>query len=195
MAPSKESEAKKESEKVLEGNRFSILAPEHEEVCIPAGVKTVSSQKGDHQAGVSEWSKGGREEKDRQAEDAARARASKTEAVPSAKDVEEHNVDSAVFRSWRPRCVKGRAESQGHRTQQKDEKEVPVMGVDYAYTPSELDKEGDKAMPTLEMNDSWAKMIMAKVAPSEDMRERGCTGEHGFECCDERCVETRSGQG
>ena len=44
-------------------------------------------------------------------EEAVRARARKTEAVPSQKEVEEHNLDHGVFRSWCPHCVKGRAES------------------------------------------------------------------------------------
>ena len=41
-------------------------------------------------------------------EEAVRARARKTETVPSQKEVEEHNLDHGVFRSWRPHCVKGR---------------------------------------------------------------------------------------
>ena len=47
-------------------------------------------------------------------EEAVRARARKTETAPSQKEVEEHNLDHGVFRSWRPHCVKGRAESYGH---------------------------------------------------------------------------------
>ena len=42
-----------------------------------------------------------------------RARARKTGAVPSQKEVEEHNLDHGMFRSWCPHCVKGRAESYG----------------------------------------------------------------------------------
>ncbi len=42
------------------------------------------------------------------------ARAWKAEAVPSRKEVEKHNLDHAVFRSWYPH-VKGRAEAYGHR--------------------------------------------------------------------------------
>ena len=42
-------------------------------------------------------------------EEAVRARARKTGAVPSEREVEEHNLDHAAFRSWCPHCVKGRA--------------------------------------------------------------------------------------
>ena len=54
-------------------------------------------------------------------EEAVRARARKTEAVPSQREVEEHNLDHGVFRSRCPHCVKGRAESYGHAGAVKDE--------------------------------------------------------------------------
>ena len=47
-------------------------------------------------------------------EEAVRARAMKTETVPSQKEVEEHNLDHGVFRSWCPHCVKGWAKSHEH---------------------------------------------------------------------------------
>ena len=48
-------------------------------------------------------------------EEAVRARARKTEAVPSQREVEDHNLlDHGVFRSWCPRCIEGWAESYGH---------------------------------------------------------------------------------
>ena len=43
--------------------------------------------------------------------EAVRAKARKTEPVPSQREVEEHNLDHGAFRSWCPHCVKGRAES------------------------------------------------------------------------------------
>ena len=48
-------------------------------------------------------------------EEATRTKARRTEIVPSMREVEEHNLDHAVFRSWCPHCVKGRAEACGHR--------------------------------------------------------------------------------
>ena len=52
-----------------------------------------------------------RERRGEVGEEAVRARARKTGAVPSEKEVEEHNLDHAAFRSWCPHCVKGGAES------------------------------------------------------------------------------------
>ena len=62
--------------------------------------------------------------------EAVRTRARRTEIVPSAREVEEHNLDHAVFRSWCPHCVKGRAESYGHKPENDKERSVPIVGID-----------------------------------------------------------------
>ncbi len=54
--------------------------------------------------------------------------------------MEECNLDHAVFRSWRPRCVKGQAE---------------------AYVHKKRGGEGG------DVKDDKTKLAMAKVAPSE----------------------------
>ncbi len=64
-------------------------------------------------------------------EEAVRARARKTEAVPSQREVEEHSLDHGVFRNWCPHCVKGRAESYEHVKKVKNEGDVPTIGLDY----------------------------------------------------------------
>ena len=99
-------------------------------------------------------------------EEAVQARARKTEAVPSAKEVEEHNLDHAAFRSWCPHCVKGRAESYGHGKRTTSENDVPIIAVDYMYMHSVQEKEEEKGMPILIAKDSRTKMIMAKVVKS-----------------------------
>ncbi len=43
------------------------------------------------------------------------AKARKVEAAPSKKEVEEHNLGHVAFKSWCPRCVKGRAEAYGRK--------------------------------------------------------------------------------
>ena len=86
-----------------------------------------------------------------ESEQVEKSRVRETESVPSAKEVEEHNVDHAVFRRWCPHCVKGRAETHGHRAVKKSEVEVPKVSVDYMYMSSEQDKEEEKGMPVLVM--------------------------------------------
>jgi hypothetical protein len=96
-------------------------------------------------------------------EEVARARARRMEAVPSAKGVEEHNLDHVASRSWCPHCVKGRAESYGHAKKVASESDVPIISLDYMYMHSVQEKEEEKGMPILIAKDSRAKMIMAKV--------------------------------
>ena len=105
-------------------------------------------------------------------EEAVRARARKTGAVPSEKEVEEHNLDHAAFRSWCPRCVKGRAESCGHVKKVQNEGEVPTIGVDYTHMRSEQEKEEEKGMPIIVAKDNKTKMIMARVAPGKGLDRR-----------------------
>ncbi len=92
-------------------------------------------------------------------EEANAAKAKKTEAVPSAKQVEKHNLDHSVFRSWCPRCVKGRAAAYGNRASKNDQREVPVVGVDYVHTRSEQEQEEEEGMPILHLKDEGTKMI------------------------------------
>jgi hypothetical protein len=70
-------------------------------------------------------------------EEEARVKARETRAVPSVKEVEEHNLDHRVFRGWCPHCVKGRAESYGHSGVSEKEKSVPVIALDYMYMHSQ----------------------------------------------------------
>ena len=92
-----------------------------------------------------------------------KARARNTAVVPSSKEVEEHNLDHAVFRSWCPHCVKGRAESYGHRRREGELGGVPVGGVDYMYMHSEQEKEEEKGMPIIVLKDNKTRTVMAKV--------------------------------
>ena len=100
-------------------------------------------------------------------EEVAQARPRKTGAVPSEKEVEEHNLDHAVFRSWCPRCVKGRAESYGRVKKVQNEGEAPTIGVGYVCRHSEQETEEEKGVPILAAKDNKTKMIMARVAPSK----------------------------
>ena len=45
------------------------------------------------------------------------------------------------------------------------------MGVDYAYTRSEHEREEEKGRPIIVANDDKTKMIMAKVAPSKGVEK------------------------
>ena len=110
---------------------------------------------------------GNPEGKEMESEEAERSRVRETESVPSAKEMEERNVDHAVFRRWCLHCVKGRAETYGHRAVTKDKAEIPKVSVDYMYMSSVQDREEEKGMPVLVMKDSKTRMVTARVVPSK----------------------------
>ena len=107
-------------------------------------------------------------EEDGQSEE-LRVRVRKTEAVPSDREVDEHNVDHATFRAWCPHCVKGRGEAYGHPRGQGPTKEIPVISIDYMYVHPEQadDEEREKGMPILVARDSRTKMVYARVVPQK----------------------------
>ena len=80
-------------------------------------------------------------------EESSKPKVRSAEAVPSEREVEEHNVDHGVFRSWCPHCVKSRAESYGHVKKVQNEGDAPTIGIDYMYMHSEQEKEEEKGMP------------------------------------------------
>ncbi len=56
----------------------------------------------------------------------------KTESAPGAKEMEEHNLDQASFRSLRPHSAKAKAEAHGRTKKNENEREAPATGFDYA---------------------------------------------------------------
>jgi hypothetical protein len=144
-------------------------------------VSAVSPQENDQQAGKekkdewggctgdayeSVWRECGGDGKRETSEEATKARARTAEAVPSAKEVGEHNLDHSVCRSRRPRCAKGRAEGYGHKGGEESEREAPVIGIEHTHMHSEQEREEEKGMPIAVMKDEKIKMITAKVVPS-----------------------------
>ena len=94
-----------------------------------------------------------------------------TEAVPSEREVEEHNVDHAVFCAWCSHCVKGRGEAYGHMKLKDKVKDVPVVSVYYAYMHPEAEEEdeAEKGMPILVTKDSRTKMVYSRVVPKKGL--------------------------
>ena len=109
------------------------------------------------------------EKKEDESEEAVKSRVRDTEAVPSAKEVDERNANHAAFRRWCPRCAKGRAETYGRRAVTRDKTEIPRISIDYVYTASEQDREEEKGMPALVMKDHKTKTVMARAVPSKGL--------------------------
>ncbi len=104
-------------------------------------------------------------------EEGVGARTRKSEAVPGKKELKDHNVDHAVFRSWRPHCARGRAEAYGHRKRGGETGDLPTISLDCMYTHSEQEKEEEKGMPIIAVRDNETKMVMAKVVLGKGVQE------------------------
>ena len=86
--------------------------------------------------------------------------------TPSENEVEERNFDHALFRSLRPRCVTGEAESHWRVRKAQSEGEAPTVWVDCVHTRSEQEK-AERGTPIVAVQDNKTKMSMAKVVPSK----------------------------
>ena len=71
----------------------------------------------------AEASAGEKEEEDT-AEEGVVAKSRRTEILPSAREIEEHNIDRGVFRQWSPRCFRGRGEACPHKSVKDKEEEI-----------------------------------------------------------------------
>ncbi len=95
----------------------------------------------------------------------------KVETAPIQNDLEDRNLDHAVFRTWCSRCVKGRTETCGRRKKGGETGDVPTVSLDDMYTRSEQEKEEETGMPAVVVKDNKTKMAMAKVVPSAGVQE------------------------
>ncbi len=78
-------------------------------------------------------------------------------------------MDHAAFRSWRPHCVKGRAEVYGHKKRKGEGGEVSMV-TPCACVASRKGRKR-REVPLVVVKDDKSKMAMAKVVPSEGVQE------------------------
>ena len=82
--------------------------------------------------------------------------------------MDERNIDHGVFRAWCPHCVKGKAQDYGHvKRKEGEDRQVPLVGVDYMFMHEKQSKEEEKGMPILAVRDSELNITWTHVAPSE----------------------------
>lgn len=58
---------------------------------------------------------------------------------PSKREVDRHNLNHAMYRSWCPACVGGRRPNSQHRQLSLDRRKVPLFCADYCYVRDEQD--------------------------------------------------------
>ena len=92
--------------------------------------------------------------------------------LPSAAEIEAHEMTHLPFRNWCRHCVKGRSVERGHYRQEREEGALPEVHLDWAFPASEG---GGKGIVVLAARERDTRMTCATVVP-----RKGTTGE--FAC-------------
>ena len=58
--------------------------------------------------------------------------------LPSQSEVEFHNLTHVPYRSWCPFCVAARRKNDAHRSQDGEDREVPLLCSDYCFLSEEV---------------------------------------------------------
>ena len=75
-------------------------------------------------------------------EEARKVKLAASPYVPTAKEVDEHNVTHLPFRSWCHQCVKGKARNKSHfKNKEAKDYKVRHVVVDYAFLGDKNDEE------------------------------------------------------
>ena len=65
-----------------------------------------------------------------------------TPRAPSQREIDEHNLTHANYRSWCPHCVAGRRNNSPHKAMDKSEaRTVPCLHVDYCFLKDDPNEE------------------------------------------------------
>jgi len=95
----------------------------------------------------------------------------KVKNKPSQAEVEEHELTHMPYRSWCDHCVRGKAESGFHRTEDDEDGEIPVVSMDYTFPGVGEDSEEaegeEKGMPIIVIYDKRSKATFASVVPKK----------------------------
>ena len=83
--------------------------------------------------------------------------------MPTAAELEEHNLTHCPSRTWCPHCMRGRGVSRAHRKlMAASERRVPQVVIDYAF----MGQEGDEStMPILVVKDCRTRRIFCHSVP------------------------------
>ena len=92
------------------------------------------------------------EEETQEGDEGVKVKYRRTDEEPTAREVEEHNMDHAKFRSWCPHCVKGKAGAYGHRAREDKEHKIPRVSVDYVFMRHKQSPGEERGNPIMILN-------------------------------------------
>lgn len=111
------------------------------------------------------------EEGENESEEALEPQIPPNPILPTAQEVEQHNVTHLPFRNWCPHCVSGKARNRPHKKQKDKVHQVPNIVVDYCFLGGEGDEESLVVQVT---RDEASSYLFAHAVPRKGLtRIRG----------------------
>ena len=84
---------------------------------------------------------------------------------PKQEEIDEHMLTHVPYRSWCKYCVKARGRADAHKSQERDDRGVTTVHMDYAYLNE--DDERSERRPILVMKDEASGKIIANMVPKK----------------------------
>ena len=100
-------------------------------------------------------------------EEAVAAKAKKSISQPTKDDIESHEIAHVPFRSWCKFCIMDKGIASAHKSGESQSSEVPIVGVDYAFTGSRQQKNEEKGSPVMVITDKRTQRILARMVPQK----------------------------
>ena len=98
-------------------------------------------------------------------EDTATIRKLQDPQLPTAEEVQRHELTHTPYRSWCVHCVRGRGRRMEHRRQKEKERAIPEVHLDYCFMGS-AESDG-KALTILVARERDTRMTCATVVPKK----------------------------
>ena len=110
-----------------------------------------------------------------QPEEAQEARIIKAPSKPSKEEVDKHMATHIPFRSWCPHCVRGKSKGKPHKRTSQENREIPIVVMDYMFMDDTQNEGEEKGMPILVAKDinqdgTGTGMIFAYVVPQKGVQ-------------------------
>ena len=105
-------------------------------------------------------------EEEEASEEARQPEVLRDPGAPTAKELEEHNINHLPFRSWCPHCVAGKAQDRPHKMQKADkmDKQLPEIVFDYGFFGG---KEDEETLAVQVARDRRTQMIFAECGTTQ----------------------------
>ena len=94
--------------------------------------------------------------------------------LPSAEEVDDHNVCHLPHRTWCRHCIAGRGKADRHVSDGQDDHRIPTLHSDYAFMgeKSETEIMDERNLPIIVTKDGGTKWVDAHVVQSKGIQHQ-----------------------